>query len=191
MSKSSLRRADLVFSYILMAISVYVIIESVVIFFNPFAREWEKIKPETIKDTIEKWYESPALMPFLLGFILLFLAFRLRGVALKAGAKFDFLSVSKIKTFVNLRETKVATFVIVAFFVYVLVFIPLCREYLNFFVMFQGFPFLVATFLFLALQMVVFNKKNLKVILMSLLVAAIFAGAITYGFGTLALIPLP
>ncbi len=191
MSKSSLRRADLVFSYILMAISVYVIIESVNIFFNPFGRDWEDIKPETLKDTIEKWYESPALMPFLLGFIILFLAFRLRAVALKDGAKFDFISVSNIKAFIFMKETRIAAFVIGAFCLYVLVFIPLCREYLNFFVMFQGFPFLIATFLFLALQMVVFNKKNLKGILMSLLVAAIFAGAITYGFGTLALIPLP
>ncbi len=191
MNKSSLRRADLVFSYILMAISVYVIIESVNIFFNPFGREWEKIKPETIKDTIEKWYESPALMPFLLGFIMLFLAFRLRGIALKDGAKFDFISVKNLKTFIFLKETRVAAFIIAAFSLYVFVFIPVCRAYLNFFVMFQGFPFLIATFLFLALQMVVFNKKDLKGILMSLLVAAVFASAITYGFGSLALIPLP
>ncbi len=191
MSKSSLRRADLVFSYILILISVYTIIESVAIFFNPFGRDWEKIKPETLKQTIENWYESPALMPFLLGFAMLFLAFQLRGVALKDGAKLDFLSLDNLKSFFQLRETKVAAFIIAAFCLYVFVLIPQCRANLNFFVTFQGFPFLIATFIFLAIQTIAFNKKTISGILMSLLVAALAAGAVTYGFGTLALIPLP
>ncbi len=191
MKKSTLRRADLVFSYVLMIIAIYTMIESISLFFNPFGRDFELVEGDTIKRTIEKWYESPALMPFLLSFIILYLAFALKKVAVKDGAKLDFINLENFKKFINLRETKVATIIIAILSLYVFVLIPVCRDTLNFFPKFQGFPFMIATFISMSLQMVIFNKKTPKAILTSLLVAAIASGAITYGFGVLALIPLP
>ncbi len=191
MKKSTLRRADLVFSYILMIIAVYIMIESIVLFFNPFGRDFELVQGDTIKRTIETWYESPALMPFLLSFIILYLAFALKKVAIKDGAKLDFITLENFKKFINLRETKVATIIIAILSLYVFVLIPVCRSTLNFFPKFQGFPFMIATFISMSLQMVIFNKKTPKAMLTSLLVAAIASAAITYGFGVLALIPLP
>ena len=74
---------------------------------------------------------------------------------------------------------------------YIFVFMPLCREYLDFFPRFQGFPFMIATFLMLFLMMVIFGTKKLKSILSYFVASALTAAAIAYGFGMLALIPLP
>ena len=191
MEKSTLRRADLVFSYVLTLISLYIIIKSIILFFNPFSRDFELVTGEVLKETIMKWYESPALLPFLLGFVLLFLASRLRVVAIKDGAKIDFLTKEKIIGFMKNREVYVASVIIVILIVYVYVLIPQCRAYLNFFPKFQGFPFMIATFISMAAQMLIFNKKTASSMIKSIVIAFLASAAITYGFGTLALIPLP
>lgn len=68
---------------------------------------------------------------------------------------------------------------------------PFAGEYLDFFPRFQGFPFMIATFLMLFLMMVIFGKKSVKQIAKNFVASALAAGAIAYGFGMLALIPLP
>ncbi len=191
MEKSTLRRADLVFSYILTLISFYIIIRSIILFFNPFNRDFELVTGDVLKQTIMKWYESPALLPLLLGFVLMFLASRLRVVAVKDGAKIDFLTKEKFQGFLKNREVYVATVIIAILVLYVYVLIPQCRAHLNFFPKFQGFPFMIATFISMAIQMITFNKKTTAGILKSVGIAFVAAAAITYGFGTLALIPLP
>ena len=65
------------------------------------------------------------------------------------------------------------------------------RNTINFFPRFQGFPFMIATFLFIFGLMFTFNEKNLKKTMLTLVISVIAAIAITYGFGNLALIPLP
>lgn len=191
MEKKTLRRADLVFSIILIVVSVLTMIESIKLFFNPFGRDFEKVSPEDVKACITNWYESPALLPFILAAILLFLAVCLMHVALKDGAKLDFFTKEKIHAFFHNRETGVAAIVIGILCIYIFVLIPQCRSYLDFFPTFQGFPFMVATFISLAAQMIVFNEKKIKKIVQSLVIAALAAAAVTYGFGTLAMIPLP
>ncbi len=191
MEKSTLRKTDLVFSLILMALSVYVFFESIVLFFNPFGRDWERISGDTIKQAIEEWYTSPALMPFLLALVLFFCATMLYRNARREGAKFDFFTKEKIMNLVTARETHVAIIVTALLIVYIYVLMPVCRSYLNFFPTFQAFPFMIATVIYLFAMMVLFNEKTGKKILTSLIVAAGAAAFIAVGFGVLAMIPLP
>lgn len=191
MEKKTLRRTDLVFAVILMLISVYVFLTSIGLFFNPFGRNFDKLSGDMIKDNIVHWYLSPALMPFLLSLFLFLCAMLLYRNARKEGARFDFLTWSKLVELVKLRETHSFLIVTILLCLYIFVLMPVCRAYLNLFPAFQAFPFMIATFLFLALMMIVFNQKTWKKILTSILVAAIAAGLITVGFGLLAMIPLP
>ena len=191
MQKSTLRKTDLVFSLVLMAISVYVFFESIVLFFNPFGRPFAKVKGETIKQGILEWYTSPALMPFLLAIILFILAMLLFKNARKEGAKFDFFTKEKFAALAGARETHVCIIVCAFLCLYVFALIPLCRKYLNFFPTFQAFPFMIATFLYLVGMMLVFGQRTGKKILMSFIVSAGAAAFIALGFGVLAMIPLP
>lgn len=50
---------------------------------------------------------------------------------------------------------------------------------------------MIATFIFLLAFIISFNEKTFKKIIISVIVAGVGAIAITYGFGNLALIPLP
>ena len=81
MEKTTLRRADLAFSVALILASLGYMFESVRIFFNPFGRKWENVPAESVKDAITRWYESPALLPFLVGLLLLVCAVSLLHVA--------------------------------------------------------------------------------------------------------------
>lgn len=191
MKKSTLRRADLIFSIILILISVMTLIESYSLLFNPFGRKNYVPTAEEKAAAIKTWYESPALFPAIIALFLLLCAVFLLRVAIKDGAKIDFFTNEKIKMFFTLRETHVAVIVIGILCVYVFLLIPFCRKYLDLFPKFQGFPFMIATFISLVAQMIVFNEKSTKKILISILVAMLSAIAITYGFGTLAMIPLP
>lgn len=191
MKKSTLRRADLMFSYVLMALSVYIVIESVGLFINPFGRDFSTVSGDQLKSYLTNWYKSAGLMPFILAFVIMALAILLRGIAVKDGAKLDFFTLPHLKYFVSLRETRVAVIVVAIFCAYIFGLLPYCRANFNFYPKFQGFPFMIATFFFLAAQMVVFGEKKVKAIITSLIVAALASGAITYGFGMMALIPLP
>lgn len=192
MKKETLRKADLVFSVVLILISIGTMFDCIRMFFNPFEKDFSnEVSGDDIKQTILTWYESPALLPFLVAVAILFCAVVLLQTARKSGAKFDFFTKEKIRLFFKSRETWVATFIIGTMAFYILCILPVCRQYLNIFPHFQGFPFMIATFLLLAVQMVVLNERKLKKILMSILVAAISSAAVTYCFGVLAMIPLP
>ncbi len=191
MKKETLRRVDLCFSIFLMIMSVLILIETYQIFINPFGRAADKITPETIQKEIDEWYTSPALMPALLACVIFLCGALLLRVALKDGARFDFFKKDKFMYVLKLKETKVAAIVITILLCYVNIFIPLCRQHLNFFPTFQGFPFMIATFICLVLQMIIFIEKTPKKMGLSVFIAACGAGAVTYGFGILAMIPLP
>ncbi len=191
MKKETLRRVDLVFSIVLMIIAAGVFIQSIGLFFNPFGRDFARVRPEDVKESIVLWYHSPALMPLLLSVVLFICAVYLKKNAQKEGAKLDFIKWEKVKALFSQRETWVVIIVSAILCLYVFLLIPVCRTHLNFFPRFQGFPFMIATFLFLALMMVAFNEKSIKKILTSLAVAAVTSGLIAYGFGVAAMIPLP
>lgn len=191
MKKSTLRRADLVFSVVLMIVSAYFLVKSVALFYNPFGRPLQDINAEEIKLGIIEWYKSPGLLPFILSAVLFMLAICLLHVAKKDGAKFDFLTKKHISDFLKNRELKVVIIVVGLLMIYIYGIIPTCRKNLNLFPSFQGFPFMIATFIYLTIFMIFFNKKTVKDISLSVLIAALSSAAITYGFGNLAMIPLP
>lgn len=191
MDKQTLRRADLFFSYVLMLISTWFFIMSVKVFFSPFGRELSSVNAEEIKISIIEWYKSPALFPFILSVIIFICAIMLMHIARKDGARLDFFTKEKITAFIKSREVKVVLTVTAIVALYIFIIIPLCRKNLNFFPAFQGFPFMISTFVFLSIFIITFNEKTVKKIIISLIVAAVSAVAITYGFGNMALIPLP
>lgn len=191
MKKSTLRRADLVFSIVLMVISVATMIESVKLLFNPFGRDFEDVKGDDIKNSIETWYQSVGLVPFVIAAFVFICALCLFHFARREGARFDFINFNNIRALLKNEEFRVAVIVTAILCAYIFVFMPLCREYLDFFPRFQGFPFMIATFLMLFLMMVIFGTKKLKSILSYFVASALTAAAIAYGFGMLALIPLP
>ena len=191
MKKSTLRRADLVFSIVLMVISVATMIESVKLLFNPFGRDFEDVKGDDIKNSIETWYQSVGLVPFIIAAFIFICALCLFHFARREGARFDFINFNNIRALLKNEEFRVAVIVTAILCAYIFVFMPLCREYLDFFPRFQGFPFMIATFLMLFLMMVIFGTKKLKSILSYFVTSALTAAAIAYGFGMLALIPLP
>lgn len=191
MEKTTLRKADLVFSFMLIFISVWVFIQSVKLFFNPFGRKFEEINADELKAALMDWTQSPALLPMVLSGFLLICALILMHFAIRQGARLDFFTKEKLLAIFHNREFYVVLVVVITLCIYIFGIIPLCRATLDFFPRFQGFPFMIATFIYLLSTMIIFNEKKWKPLLASLLVAAGAAGAITYGFGVIAMIPLP
>ena len=191
MKKSTLRRADLVFSVVLMVVSFAAMVESVKLLFNPFGRDFADVRGDDIKTSIETWYQSVGLVPFIIAAFIFICGLFLFHFARKEGARFDFIKLSNVRALFKNEEFRVAVIVTAILCAYIFAFMPLCREYLDFFPRFQGFPFMIATFLMLFLMMVIFGKKTVKQIVMNFVASALAAGAIAYGFGMLALIPLP
>ncbi|MDP3447825.1 MAG: tripartite tricarboxylate transporter TctB family protein [Eubacteriales bacterium] len=191
MKKENLRRADLMFSIVLILLSIFVFVKSIGYFFNPFSRDFALVSGDSIKDAMINWNESPALLPLILSALLLLCGVSLLHIAKRQGAKIDFLTKEKVKALFKNRELYVVLIVVGTLCLYIFLLIPLFRKHLNFFPRFQAFPFMLATFVYLFSTMVIFNKKSFKKILFSLITAAIAAGVIAYGFGIAAMIPLP
>lgn len=191
MKKSALRRADLVFSLILALISILSMFYCIKLFFNPFGRDFAMVSGDDIKRTMQEWYLSPALVPFIFSACLLLCAAFLYRNARQEGARFDFLTKENVIIFIKNRETKVAVIEFAILAGYIKGLIPFFRAHLDIFPKFQGFPFMIATWLCLLTQMIIFGEKTMKKLLMALLISAIASAAVTYGFGVLAMIPLP
>lgn len=191
MDKQSLRRADLVTSYILHLFSAWIFIMSIINFLNPWGRDFSQISAEEFKLTFETWYQQPALLPFICSILLAVCASGLRKRALKDGARIDFIKKASIIKAFKSREFRVALTIIGLTAFYLFVLIPGSRSLLDIFPTFRGFPFAIATFIYLSSFMAIFSEKRLKPMITSFIVSVIGTAAITYGFGYLALIPLP
>ena len=191
MKKSNLRRADMVFSIVLMILSACTMIESISLLLNPFGRPFEDVRGDDIKNNIIYWYQSLGLVPFIIAAFTFICALFLLYIARKDGAKFDFVNKTAITGLLKNREFQAAVIITVILSIYVFILMPVCRSTLDFFPRFQGFPYLIATFLMLFTMMVIFGKKKFKNVLTAALVSALAATGIAYGFGMLALIPLP
>lgn len=191
MDKDTLRKADLVFSLALAGLSVAAFANSLMMFLNPFGRPFRLLKAEEIRQNLLNWHQSPALFPAFLSIVLLILAVVLLNFALLEGARIDFLRLGKIKQFLMSRELHVSSFILLSLCLYAFVVIPLCRKHLDFYPRFQGFPFMVATFIYLIGTMLAFNKRTKRALVTSLVISSSAAVLITLGFGKLALIPLP
>ena len=189
--KKVIRRFDLVTSILLIAGSIWFLFQCKDLFFNPFGKK--VVSEKELVEITEKWFQSPALFPVLVGVLLLVSGIALLIIALKDGARFDFISKENIKSLGKNREF--LTFVIVggSLAIYIYALIPFCRAFLNILpYSFQGFPFMVATFIFMSEISIIFQQERTKKnILISLVVALIASLVISLMFNKGALIPLP
>jgi hypothetical protein len=178
-------------SYVLLLFAAMIFLMSITNFLNPWGREFEAINADEFKMTFERWYEQPAILPLLCSVLLAICALGLKKQAIRDGASLDFIHVKALRALAGSREFRVAGIIVGLTALYLFVLIPGCRRFLDFFPGFRGFPFMVATFAYLMSFMSIFSEKKTRPLLICLLVSAIGAAAITYGFGNLALIPLP
>jgi len=191
MKKTTLRRADLLFSVVLMLVSIWFGIKSALLFSNPFSKEWDILTEKEVQENLEVWFKSPGLIPLIFSVFLFICAVVLFVTAFKEGARFDFFTKEKTIAFLKNNEFHTALIVIGFLFAYIFILMPLCREYLNFIPEFQGFPFLIATFIYLAVFTIFFGEKTKKKIISSLIVSAAGSGLITLCFSVGAKILLP
>lgn len=191
MKKETLRRADLLFSIVLIVVSIWFGVKSVLLFSNPFSKDWSLLTQEEIDKNLADWFNSPGLIPLIFSICLLVCAIVLMRIAIKEGARLDFLQKDKIVAFFRNKEFNVAVKVIGLLAIYLYGIIPFCRRFLNLIPTFQGFPFLIATFIYLAAFIILFNEKTVKKIVISLVVAGTSSTLITVGFGVVAKILLP
>lgn len=165
MDNKTLRRADLITSIILMIIAILGFIMSL----------------SLVIKTLEKgrlWYESAGLFPLIVTSLLALCSFLIFLRARKDGARFDFLTLSKLKELKDSREARVAAIVIGLLAIYI-------------FILLKVLQYSIATFIFLFAFIYIFNEKNRRSLFTSFLVSIITTVVLTYGFGNLAMIPLP
>ncbi len=191
MDKKVVRRFDLVTSILLIIGSIWFLFQCRNLFYNPFGKK--EVSVEETAELVEKWYQSAALFPALVGVLILVAGIALLVVALKDGARFDFITKENIKSLKNNREF--CTFVIVAglLAVYIYALIPFCRAFLNIIpYVFQGFPFMIATFIYISAMAIIFQRERTKKnIIISFIVAFVASFVIAFMFNKGALIPLP
>lgn len=191
MENKELRKFDLGFSLVLIVCSIFYTIESVKLFVNPFGRNWSTVTEESVAELVRTWSESPALVPFIVSILLLICAMTLLGIALKSGARLHF-SINKLLKKINSdRESKTFIVVLGSLALYIYVLMPICRRILNIFKGFQGFPFLVATCIYIGFTAIIFSRKTKKNIAVGLIVAIVSSTVITLLFNKVALVPLP
>lgn len=167
MEKKTMRRADLITSIVLMIYSVGMFTMSLKL----ILRSLEKNRD---------WYQSAGLFPVIVSIFLFLCAISLYKTARKDGANFKFISFENAKEFVKSSEVKVASTIIGVIAAYIFILLPL-----------KWLKYEISTFMFLFGFMFIFNKKDMKSIIKTIIISIIATAMLTYGFGQLAMIPLP
>lgn len=189
-TKSTVRRFDLVTSIFLIIFSIWLAYQSYKLFANPFGKS--EISESEMASNLELWYTSPGLIPIIICGVLLILSIALLCIALKDGARFDFFTKEKIATLKTNKELKTFIIVVGTLAIYIYGLIPICRSYLHFFYNFQGFPFAIATSIYISGIAIIFQRERTKKnIITSIIVGIVAAFVITYMFNKVALIMLP
>ena len=161
---NNLLQADLISSIIIFCFGLFVLITGVYIAF--FAVSGTDV-----------WYYSPGMFPMVVGFALIVLSVILFRKKRSEGARFVALSFSSIKTMIRSKKNIRLLLAITLFAVYV--FGTLGR-----------LPFVVATFLYLFVTMIVFRTEKYalwKIAVISLVTTSL----IYFFFGVVASVPLP
>lgn len=167
MEKKNLRRADLITSAILLVYATGMFVMSL----------------QLMMRTLEKnrhWYQSAGLFPLITSALLIICSIFLMKTALSAGANLKFISKSNFTNLIKSSEFRATATVIALIATYIFVLLPL-----------KWLRYEYATFIFIFGFMTLFNHKNKKTILKGLLISIIATMLLTYGFGELAMIPLP
>ncbi len=190
MDKKILRRCDLVTSIVFIILSIFFMFESYKMFANPFGKA--TLPEEEIVKNLKLWYQSPGLLPLFVSGILLLLSIGLLIIAIKDGARFDFIKISNIISMKTNKEFRTCIEVLGFTAIYIYILMPVCRAFLDFFAAFQGFPFAIATSIYISGMAIYYQPvRNKKSIRTSLLVGIAAAFMIAVLFNKLALIMLP
>ena len=123
------------------------------------------------------WYYSPGFFPCFVGAILMLASLVMFVKKLRSGASFRKAGAEDEAADEKKRATYRLLLAIALFAVYV-------------FVMIGRLPFLLSTFLYLAVTMIVFRKDNYPIWKL-LLISAAATGAVYLFFGVIASVPLP
>lgn len=166
MNKQTLRKMDLITSILLLIISVAGCIMSV------------QLVVKTLQSG-RQWFESAGLFPMLVTFFLGMCSISLFLTAKKDGAGFDFLTKEKVLALAGMKEFKTGSLVVGLFGLYIFIMMTPGRQYE------------LATFFYLLVSMLVFQKRSKKSIIKSIVIAAVATAVLTFGFGQLAMVPLP
>lgn len=164
--KKALRKMDLVTSVFLFIISVVGCIMSL------------QLLLRTINNGKE-WFTSAGLFPLIVTLFLGVCSVSLFMTAWKYGARFDFLKKEIIVNLIKSSEFKSGCAVVAILFLYIF---TMTRP---------GKQYEIATFLFMFITMVVFQKRTKRAIINSLIISLVATAVLSYGFGQLAMIPLP
>ncbi|MDH8678080.1 hypothetical protein QE109_07970 [Fusibacter bizertensis] len=167
MEKKAMRRADLITSVVLLIYSIGMFVMSV----------------NLVLKTLSKgrmWYQSAGLFPTIVATFTFLCAISLMRTAFKDGADFSFLTMDNAKKLIKSKEFKVSFIIIGLLAMYIFILLPITWLRYEF-----------STFIFLFTFMIIFNKKDIKSIIKTIVICIIATGMLTYGFGQLAMIPLP
>lgn len=165
MKKDTLRSADLLTGIIFIIIGIYICYQSMAMFYV------QRIKMQSMA----AWYNSPGLLPLVIGAIFTFLGGMLTVTAVKEGGSFEIIRWKKIKEILKMSQFKKGFLVVLLIGTYI-------------FVLLDRLPFFLSSFIFLIVTMGIFRAdKWYKILLYS----AILSWFVTFIFGTVARIPLP
>ena len=164
LKKESLRKADVIFSIILICLSIYILIESL------------RMPVTGLKGTVEEeFYIAPGFLPTIVTVILMIMGLFLLINGLKSGGKISKKDIINIIQVIK-SENFVKSVIMVALII------------IYTFILIGRLPFFWATFIFLTISMLFLRATSWWRII---LISAVASLVITYSFGTLARIPLP
>jgi len=158
-------KADFVSSFFFLAVSLYTLIKGL------------RMPVDVFTGDSDAWYAAPGAFPIFIGGVLILLSIRLCWESAKKVGKLensDFTAFSEL-----IRSHYTARLLLAIGLLVVYIFVLLGRV-----------NFSIATFLYLFVNMILFRKKGFAIWKLAI-ICAVAVAAITYGFGTLASIPLP
>ena len=159
--ETEIKRKDLISSIVIFLFGVFIVVSGVYMCF--FASTGTKV-----------WYYSPGFFPLFMGVVLVFLAVVLFIKKCRLGARFQ--RMNKSQTGINRSAIRLVLSIgLFAGYVFGLI---------------GRIPFVIATFLYLVVTMILFRDRGFA-IWKIILVSAITTGLVYLFFGVIAAVPLP
>lgn len=164
LKKESLRKADVIFSIVLILLGIYVLINAL------------KMPVTGLPGTVEQeFYIAPGFLPAIVAIVLIIMGLALLINGLKSGGKISKKDIINVIQAIKSENFVKSVIMIALIIIYT-------------FILIGRLPFFWATFIFLTISMFFLRATSWwRIILISALASLI----ITYSFGTLARIPLP
>lgn len=165
---TTLRKADLITSFILFAFGLFLLVESL------------KMPVEELTGSLEKWYTAPGVFPGFIGIVIMFESILLFSYGFKES---NGITKADIKRALQFFKTSMFIRFAIAL---VLLIMYIC-------VMLGRVQYEISTFIYLFINMMVFKseKNSLKIFFKILLICVVTSFVVGYGFSHFARIPLP